>query len=207
MCGRFIFKADDDDERLMNIVRDSLPGINDINRFNLNRGDVYPSQEFPIIHEQGNQTDVTNMFWGYPPASKKSKSLLINARAETADQKFTFRYDFKNHRCIILATGFYEWSKQKEQNLFYDNSGLLFLGGLYTKTNDTQDQESQDRFVILTKKPDEIVGRVHNRMPVLIPPHLAKDWLTEPNMAKEIINNYSINLKDKVIPKKEFRKL
>ncbi len=194
MCGRFIFFADDDTERIMNVVRDSLPGISGLNQFNPKRGDVYPSQQFPIIHENKNLPTVTDMIWGYPPASKNSKSLLINARAETADKKYTFRYDFKNRRCIILATGFYEWNKEKQKYLFTDKSNILFIGGLYTVTNQTDVQDSEDRFVILTKQPDSIVSPIHNRMPVLIPPTLAEPWLTQSDMTRDIINNYSIAL-------------
>lgn len=203
MCGRFVFFSDDNEEKLFSLVRENLQGITGLSKFNLKRGDVYPSQNFPIIHEIDKHPAVTNMTWGYPPASKKSKSLLINARAETASQKYTFKYDYDHRRCIILATGFYEWSKQKEKNLFTDESGLLYIGGLFTKQFNQENNTEEDKFVILTKRPDDVVSKVHNRMPVLIPPYLANNWLTDTKMAKEIIDNYSVKLRDKIIGPKQ----
>lgn len=205
MCGQFIFFADDDEERIKKLIEDNLPGISGMNKFNMKRGNVYPSQSFPIIHSDREKPEVTDMKWGYPPASRKSKSPLINARAETAAEKYTFRYDFYHRRCLIPATGFYEWNPEKVKYLFTDDSGLLFLGGLYTVTNATDESESEDKFVILTKKPDEIVSPIHNRMPVLIPPHYAMNWLNDASMAKELINNYSLKLKDSPVEPQQLR--
>lgn len=196
MCGRFVFFADNDEERINLLIEKNLPGIKGLNKLNPKRGDVYPSQTFPVICQTKGEPVFKEMKWGYPPVSKESKNLLINARAETADQKYTFKHDFMSRRCIIPATGFYEWSKEKEKCLFTDNEGLLFIGGLYTHPRDQRNKEALDDFVILTKSPDQIVKRVHNRMPVLIPLNLAHNWLTDTKSVKSIINNYSIHLKD-----------
>lgn len=196
MCGRFVFFADNDEERINSLIEKSLPGIQGLNELNPKRGDVYPSQTFPIIYQPGKIPEIKEMKWGYHPFSKDPKKILINARAETADQKFTFKHDFLYRRCIIPATGFYEWSKEKEKCLFTDNMGLMFIGGLYTKPKFNQEENSLDNFVILTKKPDTIVKQVHDRMPVLIPFSQAHNWLTNSKMTKQIIANYSVHLND-----------
>lgn len=195
MCGRFVFFANNNEERINNLIEKSLPGIQGLNELNPRRGDVYPSQTFPIICQPDKEPIIKQMRWGYPPPTKKSKNLLINARAETAATKYTFKNDFIHRRCIIPATGFYEWSKEKEKCLFTDEAGLLFIGGLYTKSKELV-KPGLDDFVILTKSPDAIVSKVHNRMPVLIPFDLAHTWLTDTNKTEEIIKNYSVNLEE-----------
>lgn len=193
MCGRFIFSANDSMERLERTMKEYFPTVTGLDQYSMINRDIYPSQDFPVITDSLGNAKVVPMKWGYPPASQKSKSLLINARAETAEEKYTFRYDFEYRRCLIPATGFYEWSKEKQKYLFTDPQRLLFIGGLYTKPREEEGKKIQN-FVILTKSPDEIVSRVHNRMPVLVEPDQIRDWLRREDQAKRIIGDYQAKL-------------
>lgn len=193
MCGRFIFSANDSMERLEKTMKEYFPTVTGLDQYSLINRNIFPSQDFPVITESLGNADVVQMKWGYPPASKKSKNLLINARAETAPEKYTFRYDFEHRRCLIPATGFYEWSKEKQQYLFTDSDRLLFIGGLYTKPKE-EEGKLQQNFVILTKSPDEIVSKVHSRMPVLVRPEQLEDWLRREDLAKKIIDDYQTKL-------------
>lgn len=195
MCGRFVFMSGERHGRLLETIEQDLPGITGLSEFKKDRGDVYPSQLYPVIREGETRPEVEIMQWGYLSPSKKRKGLLINARAETAAEKYTFRDDFRRRRCIVAATGFYEWDACKNKVLFDDETGLLFIGGLYTPADYDEKNKADERFVILTKSPDATVKAVHNRMPVLIPHRCAHDWLTDPAAAEEIIHNYSVALK------------
>lgn len=198
MCGRFIFSANDSMERLERTMKEYFPTVEGIDQYSLINRDIYPSQDFPVITEKLGNANIIPMKWGYPPASQKSKRPLINARAETAAEKYTFRYDFEYRRCLIPATGFYEWSPEKQKYLFTDPQRLLFIGGLYTKPREEEGKLTQN-FVILTKNPDEIVSKVHNRMPVLVQPDQMEDWLRREDLAKKIISEYNTKLLEQAV--------
>ena len=79
-------------------------------------GDVFPSQNAMILKGEGNHLAAEQMRWGFPGFEKGK--LLINARAETALERPTFRESVQDRRCIIPARGFYEWNKSKEKFIF-----------------------------------------------------------------------------------------
>ncbi len=188
MCGRFVFFTDKDYHNMLLAMEQDLPGLKGTQRINPTRGDIYPSQNAPVIHEHSGSPEVSLMTWGYANPHEPKK-LLINARSETAASRPTFRQDFNARRCIIPATGFYEWDSKKNKCSFTDEQGLLYLGGLYTPP-----EHGTSRFIILTKAPDAVVSPVHNRMPVLVPGRLAEDWLTNTALANDIIQDGSIHL-------------
>lgn len=85
----------------------------------LSSGDVYPSAVVPMLAQHE-----TPLFarWGYERFDKKG--LLINAQAETATQKPTFRKDFFERRCLIPANGFYEWTEENKK--FFSAAKTIF---------------------------------------------------------------------------------
>ena len=101
------------------------------------------------------------MTWGFP--SPKGNGLLINARAETADLKPTFSEALAYHRCLIPASGFYEWDKDKNRATFTsEDTSLLYLCGIY------QLVENMERFVVLTTDANASMIPVHDRMPLFV---------------------------------------
>ena len=76
------------------------------------RWNVAPSQSALVIRQSGLQAEAVSACWGLPPA-RQGRNLLINARMETVTEKPTFRDAFATRRCIIPASGWYEWSAPK----------------------------------------------------------------------------------------------
>ncbi|HEY2443088.1 MAG TPA: SOS response-associated peptidase [Streptosporangiaceae bacterium] len=131
--------------------------------------------------------------WGLVPSWAKDPSIgsrMINARAETVAEKPSFRRAFARRRCLLPADGFYEWQqveengkKRKQPYYIYRTDGrALAFAGLYELWRDPSVPEDHDgswlwtTTIITTQATDE-VGRIHDRMPMVIAPPDWPDWL------------------------------
>jgi len=132
-------------------------------------------------------------FWAKDP---KIGSRMINARAETVGSKPAFRHAFKRRRCLLPADGYYEWQapdgteadtpggKGPKQPYFITrgDGGPLAFAGLYELWRDSALPEDHERAwlwtatIITTSAPDEL-GKIHDRMPMVIEPDRWADWL------------------------------
>ncbi len=132
--------------------------------------DIYPDEMAPILKEDGTDTLLMDMKWGFP--RYRGKGLYINARAETALEKPTFRDSALSRRCIIPARHFYEWDPEKDKFIFADEKEApLYMAGLYNLYGD------EDRFVILTTEANDSVSPVHPRMPLILKRDEIKPWI------------------------------
>ncbi len=130
-------------------------------------------------------------FWAKDPAIG---SRLINARVETVDSKPSFRSAFAKRRCLLPADGFYEWLKVEQDGkarkqpyyIHRADGGELAFAGLYELWRDKSLPDDHPRawlwtsVIITTTAPDE-VGRIHDRMPMVIDPAHWADWLDPAN--------------------------
>jgi putative SOS response-associated peptidase YedK len=136
-------------------------------------------------HNDGRRT-LDLLTWGLVPFFSKEAVLgrLINARSEEAATKPSFRAAFQRRRCLVPASGFYEWralegSKVRQPYYFRPRGGdPFFFAGLweYWKPKDGQG-EALTTFTVLTTRPNELAARIHNRMPVIVPPERFGVWL------------------------------
>ncbi len=109
------------------------------------------------------------------------KSLLINARVETASEKPTFRDDWKSHRCIVPASYYYEWVHLKSNDgktttgdkyvIQPKDVSVTWLCGLYRLENE------MPHFVILTRDAADTIRFIHDRMPLIMPDDLVGEWI------------------------------
>jgi len=110
-----------------------------------------------------------------PPANKPS--LLANARAETLLAKPSFRDAAQHRRCLVPATGFFEWEKQGTTRLPHyftlPASPAFWLAGLWEPETDA----SPAAFVIVTTAANAVLGAIHDRMPVILGPNSGPAWL------------------------------
>ena len=179
MCGRFILTLDPVE----------LQEAFDLGEFPLEwtpRYNIAPGQPIAVVDDLQTRK-VGYMRWGLVPYWAKDRSIgnrLINARAETIAEKPSFRSAFTHRRCLILANGFYEWSKADKAggraaipHLFeLRNGGPFAMAGLWESWR-SPEGEMVKSCTIVTTNANEIVGRVHERMPVLFSPVSAWDWL------------------------------
>lgn len=154
-------------------------------------GDIYPATLAPVLgagmETAGYRTlDCRMLRWGLPgyqpKASGKKGQIIFNARSETALEKPTFREGIKNHRIVIPAAGFYEWSRKKEKYRFRrTDSPVLFMAGCFRR------YEDGDRFVILTTAANASMEPVHDRMPLILEPDEITDWIWDGERTKHLL--------------------
>jgi putative SOS response-associated peptidase YedK len=179
MCGRFVqFSSLRTLETYFPI--DSIAG-DVVANYN-----VAPTHEvLAIIHQNGRRLE--KLHWGLVPSWAKdlsSASRLINARAETAAQKPSFRAAFKRRRCLILADGFYEWQGEKGRKQPYfialpSKSPFAFAGlwETWEKKEASADDPVFKSCTILTTAASESMQNIHHRMPVILKSEAYEDWL------------------------------
>jgi len=119
------------------------------------------------------------MVWGLIPSWSSDGKGLINARAETLEEKPSFSESFRLRRCLIPADGFYEWKRSgRSKQPFYfqmeDESPFAFAG-IWDKWQN-RDQSSIS-CAIITTPPNELVEELHDRMPAILLPEFFEAWL------------------------------
>jgi len=178
MCGRFTISFVIGLYERFNVKTHSMEIIP---RYN-----IAPSQDVPVVvrvHHDGYENEIQSMKWGLVPSWSKDPSHSpkpINARGDTLDQKPMFRDLLKYKRCLIPATGFYEWKKEHWGKIPYyirmkDNS-LFAFAGLYDRYR-AQDGQQISTFTIITTEPNEIVSPLHDRMPAILKREDEERWL------------------------------
>ena len=166
MCGRY-YVDDDTAREIEKVVREVDEKLR-----RERRGDICPSQSAVVITGRKPQLSAEEMSWGFPQYQKKG--LMINARAETALEKKSFRESVLHRRCIIPAKQFYEWDSDKNKVTFLrENQPVLFMAGFYNHFQD------EDRFIILTTEANESVSPIHHRMPLILEKNELESWVYE----------------------------
>jgi putative SOS response-associated peptidase YedK len=164
------------------------------------RYNIAPSQLVPVIISQG-PNQVILMRWGLIPhwaKQEKTAYKLINARMETLTQRPAFRSLLAPNRCMIPATGYYEWraeARGKRPYYVHPTSYEFFaFAGLYDVWTNP-DGEALHTFTIIPKDSDGLVAQLHNRMPVILKRDLEDAWLdkqiTTPNEVLDILERSS----------------
>ena len=152
------------------------------------RYNIAPSQEIAVIvaGKSQNERILEGFQWGLIPSWAKEASIgakMINARAETVAEKPSFKVALSRRRCIIPADGFYEWDKigpVKQPVYFRRTDGDLFgFAGLWEEWRGP-DKSGPPLYTcsIITTEANQTVGRIHERMPVMLASREAEDfWL------------------------------
>lgn len=144
---------------------------------------IAPSQQILAICQNGDGYRHARSFrWGLVPSWSKDPAIgnkMINARSETVGEKPAFRGPVRYHRCLIPANGFYEWSQQGNEKVpFYihrkDQEPLAFAGIWDTWKSTDEVIESCS---ILTTDANNLVAKLHDRMPVILSPSEFDTWL------------------------------
>ena len=144
---------------------------------------VAPTQGVAAVLEEGGHRRLEVLRWGLiPPWADDPQigSRMINARAETAPEKPSFRRAFRNQRCLIPADGFYEWKRtngSKQPYYIHMKEGRPFaFAGLWESWKDEDGPEIRS-CTILTTRPNALAGEIHDRMPVILAADTYDVWL------------------------------
>ena len=178
MCGRFAFYSPAEATAALFGVDGSL-SIEP--RFN-----IAPAQWVAAVRARENQQrELVTLRWGLVPFWAKDSSIgsrLTNARAETVAEKPSYRAAFRHRRCIVLADGFYEWRQSGDSKTPYFislASGDAFaLAGLWEDWTDTDSGESLQTMTLITTAANKFMAPLHHRMPVILEPPTADEWLS-----------------------------
>lgn len=176
MCGRYTLIASPEE------VRDLFEYVDQPNfppRYN-----IAPTQPIAVVRQSGEGRGFQLVRWGLIPSwvkDPKSFSLLINARLETAASKPSFRAAMQRRRCLVPASGFYEWQttggKTKQPYFLRPRAGgVIAFAGLWEEWSDPQGGEVLSG-AILTRAATPSIAVIHHRMPAVVEPHLFDMWL------------------------------
>ena len=178
MCGRFGLLHTWDD-MFVSYTLISTP-INVAARYN-----IAPTQPVlaVIAAADGGGNEATHFQWGLIPSWAKDPTMgskMINARGETVAEKPSFRSAFRRRRCLIPASGFYEWQKQgtgPKQPFWIAaaDGGLLTFAGLWESWTAPDGGELRTCTIVTTSASDSL-SAIHHRMPVILRPDDFATW-------------------------------
>ena len=184
MCGRYFIDPGEDNPDLTRIIS----GLNRTGYENARlEGEVFPGDASPALSRNlRGEPRAFLMDWGFA----LPKGRVINARAESAGIRPLFRDSLRYRRCIVPASGYFEWGppfrekrKTKYRIRSADGDPLLLLAGLYRK------EEGGAQFVILTRDAGEDTRPIHPRMPLILPRARAEEWLLSPEAGEDLLRS------------------
>ena len=194
MCCRFYIKDNDPDFAPIVVGAEKsglYPRVQKAHPAPLVRsGEVRPTDVAAVLAmDKRQKPTLFPMIWGFTTPGRNVP--IINARAESAAEKPTFREAWEKHRCIIPASWYFEWqhlpaedgrSTVKTKYAIQPKDGnITYLCGLYRIEN------GLPVFVILTKEASEDVVSIHERMPLMLPKEAIKAWINPSVSAKTVL--------------------
>ncbi len=161
---------------------------------------VAPTQKVVAVRQSHGEREAVQMKWGLLPFWAKDESQaarMINARCESIGEKPAFRSAFRSRRCLIPASGFYEWQKLGGEKLPYHFSlkdkDLFAFAGLWEQWRNAN-REVVETCTIITTEPNELLANFHNRMPVILHSDSYREWLDDEtrdvSLLKELLRPY-----------------
>jgi len=174
MCGRYLFKQNDDEE-----LQDWIKQLNLSDQNDLSLREVFPSQK-TIVLIAPNTPQV--MCWGLKKWD--DQGLIINARSESIKESSFFKEHLSARRCLIKAEAFFEWDKNKQKNIVYaDHKQAFYMAGLY------DDSTAISTFAILTDEADGEFRKLHHRIPLMIPEAYLQKYIDDGEKLLEEFRN------------------
>ncbi|MDD1674443.1 MAG: SOS response-associated peptidase [Methanomicrobiales archaeon] len=174
MCGRFAIA--------ITVGFHDRFGVQDTGIPVFPRYNIAPTQEVPVIVSESPRR-IVSMRWGLIPRWAKDPKIgsrMINARAETLEERPAFRDALASRRCLVPATGFFEWKKEGTRRIPYyirlKGHPLFAFAGLYDRWWDPAGAEIAS-FTIITTCPNVAVAPLHDRMPAVLLREYEEPWV------------------------------
>lgn len=184
MCGRYVLKATLEElQKTYGAVPEGAFTVEP----NYN---VAPSHHMPVVLEtdEKDKRIIRLQRWGLVPFWADSLNTgysMINARGESLNKKKSFQKPFKSQRCIVPASGFYEWkttdSGKYPHFIQRKQSGLMHFAGLWETWEDPENEETVHSYTIITTDANAPMEELHDRMPALLLPEEFDTWLNPSN--------------------------
>lgn len=197
MCGRYTLTSKEltELEEFLNTVeRDSILSDPKAPYSNYN---VAPTHEMPVayVDENGKRT-LETMHWGFmgwKPKPGKRPFLPINTRDDSLLEKPMWKKPFIESRCIVPASGFYEWSGKKGNKtphyIYPVKEKFIGFAGIFSGLA-PEDKQSTRSYSIITTKPNKLMEKIHDRMPVILHPSEFSDWLNTDNQSPDFLTDF-----------------
>lgn len=172
MCGRYYLEPEREEiESIIQAVNRRLSG----DAAQASSGDMFPSGIAPVYVAQAGRPALVPMKWGFGAA--KGSRLIINARSETAEQKPLFREAATARRCLIPASGYYEWETRGKEKIQYaiftPGEKIIYMAGLFQFATNAP----HPAFVILTREAALGISFMHDRMPLILGKEARRAWM------------------------------
>ena len=191
MCGRYTLVEVDGLQRRF-ALEETLPEATA--RYN-----IAPTQTMPVIVRHS-PNHAEWMRWGLVPFWAKEPGIgsrMINARAETVAEKPAFRRAFRARRCLVPASGFYEWQRGARGKTPYyihlPDMPLFAFAGLHETWRGPDGAELRT-YTIITTAANDLMAPLHDRMPAILAPDDEETWLdpdaTEPEQLLPLLRPY-----------------
>lgn len=179
MCGRYVIAVTLDDlaehyQATRASGRDTIPCYN-----------IAPSMDMPVVGEGADgQRGIQPLRWGFRPHwAKADAPTPINAKVESVFEKNYYKAAIKHQRCLVPATGWYEWTPAeggKQPHLIEPKGQTIFsFAGIWSKYA-LDDDEVDGYAIIVGPASDEIAG-IHQRQPMIVAPEDYDEWLDREN--------------------------
>lgn len=158
------------------------------------RYNIAPMTDVPVVRTNAEgERELVMLRWGLVPRAAKDPAIggkIINARGETVAERAAFRMPYRRHRCLLPASGFYEWLtlardehvRKQPLHITMQDGALFALAGLYERWLG-RDGQVLDTCTILTTPANALLRSLHDRMPVIIAPDDYARWL-DPHSAE-----------------------
>ncbi|HEX9929306.1 MAG TPA: SOS response-associated peptidase [Pyrinomonadaceae bacterium] len=196
MCGRYVLKAEKEaiEKEFDSIVEQAKQA----EQLNHPRFNIAPSQIVLAVRQFEFERIANGLKWGLIPSWAKEESIgnrMINARAESITEKPSFRNAFRSRRCIVPASGFYEWKQTggkgaKQPFYFHLKDKPVFgFAGLW-ETWKTEEGEEIESCTIITTEANAVLAPVHDRMPIIIKPEDYEAWLDPKNFDTDDLQKF-----------------
>lgn len=183
MCGRYFIEQNGNSIEMKRIIETLTRKVGaDKIRSIQTSGDIYPGNIVPAL--AGNK--IVPMQWGFV---QHDGSKLINARSETAGIKNMYKRSYYEMRCLIPASGYYEWrnaNDAKTRFAFQTQDDTMYMAAIYR----WEYEGKYPRFVILTQDAKPEIRHIHDRMPLILRGSNRKEWLLGENPSS-ILRNLS----------------
>lgn len=182
MCGRYTLH--EDLGKLQKWYGAKPKDLENID-FNYN---VAPTANMPVIGEnRDGERSIRRFRWGFIPFwadEKNSDYSMINARAESLDSKRSYKGSFERYRCLIPASGFYEWKGEKGNKTPYyihpTHEPVFSFAGIYNVW-ESPDGEKIPSYAIITTNANDKISELHKRMPAMLLKEEWEEWLNPEN--------------------------